>query len=144
MKTLITNRKAKFDYEYLQEYEVGIVLFGSEVKAIRDGKVSIVDAFCYIKDNEMFIKNFRITTESEFFGHSENRDKKLLLHKSEIRKIQSNLTKGLTLIPFWFYLTDSGKIKCRVAIARGKKNYDKRETIKKRDTEREIKKLVKI
>lgn len=144
MKTLVTNRKAKFDYEYLQEYEAGIILFGSEVKAIKDGKVSIVDAFCYIKDDEMFIKNFKITTESEFFGHTENRDKKLLLHKSEIRKIKSNLTKGLTIIPFWFYLNDAGKIKCRIAIARGKKNYDKRETIKKRDTEKEIKRLVKI
>jgi SsrA-binding protein len=144
MKTLVTNRKAKFDYEYLQEYEVGIVLFGSEVKAIKDGKVNIVDAFCYIKDDEMFIKNFKITSENEFFGHSENRDKKLLLHKSEIHKIKNNITKGLTLIPFWFYLNDSNKIKCRVAIAKGKKNYDKRETIKKRDADREIKKLVKI
>lgn len=144
MKTLVTNRKAKFDYEYLQEYEAGIVLFGSEVKAIKAGKVSIVDAFCYIKDDEMFIKNFKITTESEFFGHSENRDKKLLLHKNEIHKIQAKLTKGLTIIPFWFYLTDSNKIKCRIAIAKGKKNYDKRETIKKRETERTIKKLVKI
>ncbi len=144
MKTLVTNRKAKFDYEYLQEYEAGIVLFGSEVKAIRDGKVSVVDAFCYIKDDEMFIKNFKVTTDSEFFGQSENRDKKLLLHKSEILKIKSSLTKGLTLIPFWFYLNDNNKIKCRIAIARGKKNYDKRETIKKRDADREIKKLVKI
>lgn len=144
MKTLVTNRKAKYEYEYLQEYEAGIVLFGSEVKAIRDGKVSIVDAFCYIKDNEMFIKNFKITTESEFFGHSENRDKKLLLHKTEIRKIKNTLTKGLTIIPFWFYLNSGNKIKCRIAIAKGKKNYDKREVIKKRDTEREIKKLVKI
>ena len=93
---------------------------------------------------QQFIKNFKITTESEFFGHTENRDKKLLLHKSEIRKIKSNLTKGLTIIPFWFYLNDTGKIKCRIAIARGKKNYDKRETIKKRDTEKEIKRLVKI
>jgi SsrA-binding protein len=144
MKTLVTNRKAKFDYEYLQEYEAGIVLFGSEVKAIRDGKVSVVDAFCYIKDDEMFIKNFKVTTDSEFFGQSENRDKKLLLHKSEIRKIKNNLTKGLTIIPFWFYLNDNNKIKCRIAIAKGKKNYDKRETIKKRDSDREIKKLVKI
>lgn len=139
MKTLITNRKAKFDYEYLQEYEAGIVLFGSEVKAIRNGKVSIVDAFCYIKDDEMFIKNFKITTESEFFGHSENRDKKLLLHKTEIRKIQSNLTKGLTIIPFWFYLNDSGKIKCRIAIAKGKKNYDKRMSARIKTLEKEIK-----
>jgi SsrA-binding protein len=144
VKTLVTNRKAKFDYEYLQEYEAGIILFGSEVKAIKDGKISIVDAFCYIKDDEMFIKNFKITTNSEFFGHDENRDKKLLLHRTEIRKIQNSLTKGLTIVPFWFYLNGSGKIKCRIAIARGKKNYDKRETIKKRDIDREIKKLVKI
>jgi SsrA-binding protein len=144
MKTLVTNRKAKFEYEYLQEYEAGIVLFGSEVKAIKDGKVSIVNAFCYIRDDEMFVKNFIITSEGEFFGHSENRDKKLLLHKSEIRKIKNNLTKGLTIIPFWFYLNDGNKIKCRIAIAKGKKNYDKRETIKKRDTEKELKRLVKI
>lgn len=144
MKTLVTNRKAKFDYEYLQEYEAGIILFGSEVKAIKDGKTSIVDAFCYIKDDEMFIKNFKITTNNEFFGHDENRDKKLLLHRTEIRKIQNSLTKSLTIVPFWLYSNDSGKIKCRIAIARGKKNYDKRETIKKRDIDREIKKLVKI
>jgi SsrA-binding protein len=144
MKTLVINRKAKYEYEYLQEYEAGVVLSGSEVKAIVDFKVSIVDSFCYIKDNEMFIKNFKITSKGEFFGHSENRDKKLLLHKSEIRKIKNTLTKGLTIIPFCFFLNDNNKIKCKIAIAKGIKNYDKRETIKKRDIEKELKRLVKI
>lgn len=141
MGNLILNRKAKFDYDFLKQYEAGVVLFGSEVKAIKLGKSNFSDSFCYLKNNEMFLKNFMIPTKDEFFGHQENRDKKLLLHKSEIHKIEKSLNKGLTIIPIRLYLSSRNKIKCEIAIAKGKKNYDKRQAIKKRDIDREIKNL---
>jgi SsrA-binding protein len=136
---LLTNRKAKFDYEFLDKYNAGIQLFGSEVKAIKEGRVSIVDAFCYINHGELFIKNLLVTSNSNFFQQDPNRDKKLLLKKREIEKIKNSMDKHLTIVPVYFYLNERNKIKCEIAIARGKKNYDKRETIKKRDIEREIK-----
>ena len=136
---LLTNRKAKFDYEFLDKYNAGIQLFGSEVKAIKEGRVSIVDAFCYISNGELFIKNLLVTSNSNFFQQDPNRDKKLLLKKREIEKIKNSIDKHLTIVPVYFYLNERNKIKCEIAIARGKKNYDKRETIKKRDIEREIK-----
>jgi SsrA-binding protein len=142
MSTLITNRKARFDYEFLEKYSAGIQLYGSEVKAIKDGRVSLADAFCYINKDELYIKNFLITSDSLFFQHEPNRDKKLLLKKREITKIKNSLDKHLTIVPVSFYINDRNKIKCEIAVAKGKKNYDKRETIKKRDIEREIKSYV--
>ena len=139
---LLTNRKAKFDYEFLDKYNAGIQLFGSEVKAIKQGHVSVADAFCYINNGELFIKNLLVTTNSDFFGQDPNRDKKLLLKKREIVKIKNSMDKHLTIVPVYFYLNERNKIKCEIAVARGKKNYDKRETIKKRDIDREIKNYV--
>jgi SsrA-binding protein len=139
---LLTNRKAKFDYEFLDKYNAGIQLFGSEVKAIKDGRVSIVDAFCYVSNNELFIKNLIITSNSNFFQQDPSRDKKLLLKKREIEKIKNSMDKHLTIVPVYFYLNERNKIKCEIAISKGKKNYDKREAIKKRDIEREIKNII--
>jgi len=138
---LLNNRKAKFDYEFLDKYNAGIQLHGSEVKAIKDARASLVDSFCYIANGEMYIKNFNITTNSNFFGHDSNRDKKLLLKRKEINKIKNSLDKHLTIVPVMIYLNERNKIKCEIAVARGKKNYDKRETIKKRDADRELKQL---
>jgi SsrA-binding protein len=138
---LLNNRKAKFDYEFLDKYNAGIQLHGSEVKAIKDARASLVDSFCYIANGEMYIKNFNITTNSDFFGHDSNRDKKLLLKRKEINKIKNSLDKHLTIVPVMIYLNERNKIKCEIAVARGKKNYDKRETIKKRDADRELKQL---
>jgi SsrA-binding protein len=133
----ITNKKVRFEYEIIEKYTCGVVLMGVEVKAIRDGKVSIVDTFCYIKDNEMFVKNINITTSDD------NRTIKLLLNKKEIRDISKNLDKGLTIVPYRLFTNDRGLIKVEIIIGRGKKLFDKRETIKKRDQERDMLKNVK-
>jgi SsrA-binding protein len=134
----ITNKKVRFEYEIIEKYTCGIVLMGLEVKSIRDGKVSIVDTFCYIKDNEMFVKNINITTSDD------NRTIKLLLNKKEIRDISKSLDKGLTIVPYRLFTNDRGLIKVEIIIGRGKKLFDKRETIKKRDQERDLLKNVKI
>jgi SsrA-binding protein len=136
---LLTNRKAKFDYEFLDKYNAGIQLHGSEVKAIKEGRVSVADSFCYISNGELFLKNLNITADNRFFQHEPNRDKKLLLKKREIEKIKNSMDKHLTIVPVYFYINERNKIKCEIAVSKGKKNYDKRETIKKRDIEREIK-----
>jgi len=133
----ITNKKVRFEYEIIEKYTCGVVLMGVEVKAIRDGKVSIVDTFCYIKDNEMFVKNINITTSDDI------RTIKLLLNKKEIRDISKNLDKGLTIVPYRLFTNDRGLIKVEIIIGRGKKLFDKRETIKKRDQERDMLKNVK-
>ena len=133
----ITNKKVRFEYEIIEKYTCGIVLMGLEVKSIRDGKVSIVDTFCYIKDNEMFVKNINITTSDD------NRTIKLLLNKKEIRDISKNLDKGLTIVPYRLFTNDRGLIKVEIIIGRGKKLFDKRETIKKRDQELDMLKNVK-
>jgi SsrA-binding protein len=133
----ITNKKVRFEYEIIEKYTCGVVLMGVEVKAIRDGKVSIVDTFCYIKDNEMFVKNINITTSDDI------RTIKLLLNKKEIRDISKSLDKGLTIVPYRLFTNDRGLIKVEIIIGRGKKLFDKRETIKKRDQERDMLKNVK-
>ena len=133
----ITNKKVRFEYEIIEKYTCGVVLMGVEVKAIRDGKVSIVDTFCYITDNEMFVKNINITTSDDI------RTIKLLLNKKEIRDISKSLDKGLTIVPYRLFTNDRGLIKVEIIIGRGKKLFDKRETIKKRDQERDMLKNVK-
>ena len=133
----ITNKKVRFEYEIIEKYTCGVVLMGVEVKAIRDGKVSIVDTFCYIKDNEMFVKNINITTSDDI------RTIKLLLNKKEIRDISKSLDKGLTIVPYRLFTNDRGLIKVEIIIGRGKELFDKRETIKKRDQERDMLKNVK-
>jgi SsrA-binding protein len=134
----ITNKKVRFEYEIIEKYTCGVVLMGVEVKAIRDGKVSIVDTFCYIKDNEMFVKNINITTSDDI------RTIKLLLNKKEIRDISKSLDKGLTIVPYRLFTNDRGLIKVEIIIGRGKNLFDKRETIKKRDQERDMLKNVRI
>jgi SsrA-binding protein len=134
----ITNKKVRFEYEIIEKYVCGVVLVGNEVKSIRDSKVSIVDTFCYLKDGEMFAKNINITSNEQ------KRDIKLLLKKKEIRDIEKRLEKGLTIVPYRIFLSEKGLIKLEIVIGRGKKLFDKRETIKKRDQERDMLKNVKI
>ena len=139
MKTLIQNRKARYDYEFLDTYNAGIQLFGSEAKAIRAGLASVVDAFCYFNNGELFIKNFIIQSNSKFFEHEPNRDRKLLLTKKELRKLENNLDKHLTIIPLSLFLNDRGLIKCEIALSKGKKNYDKREALKLKESKNQMK-----
>lgn len=134
----IKNKKAYFNYFIESEIEAGIVLIGTEIKSIRKGSVDLSDAYIRIKNNEAFIINMFIDKykEGNMFNHESTRERKLLLHKKEIRKLYDNVTKnGITLVPLKIYLKN-GKVKILIGVCKGKKLYDKRESIKKRDLER--------
>jgi SsrA-binding protein len=135
------NRRARYEYNFIEEYEAGIVLVGSEVKSVRMGNVTMVDAFIYIKDNEVWIKNLKVAAYKSAHSldkHEENRDKKLLLNKKEITRIKRKLDdKGITAIPLGMFIKNN-RIKIKIAVAKGKKTWDKRETIKERDLTREM------
>lgn len=135
----IINKKARFNYFIESEFEAGLVLKGTEIKSIRSGKANIIDSYVRIKNNEAYIINMFIDKydEGNIFNHEPTRERKLLLHKSEIKKLLGMVTKeGYTLVPLKVYLKD-GKAKILVGVGKGKKLYDKRETIKKRDIERD-------
>ena len=141
----INNKKARFDYFIEEEIECGIVLKGTEIKSIRAGLANIKDCYAIIRDNEVFLLNMHVSKyeEGSIFNHDETRTRKLLLHKKEILKLKNKLTlEGYTLIPIKLYIKKN-KAKILLGVCKGKKNYDKRETIKKRDTEREIKAALK-
>ena len=141
----IINRKARFDYEIEDEYETGIVLKGTEIKSIRNGKANIKDSYAIIRNNELYLLNSHISLyeEGNRFNHEETRTRKLLMHKREILKLKDKIEKeGYTLIPLKMYFKGS-ILKVLIGLAKGKKNYDKREAIKKRDTEREMQKIIK-
>jgi SsrA-binding protein len=139
------NRKAFHDFHLLDTFEAGLVLLGTEVKAIREGRVNLRDSFARVEDGEVFIYNVHISPYSHrgYADHEPLRRRKLLLHRSEIRKlIGKTVEKGMTLVPTRLYFKD-GRVKAAVSIAKGKKDYDKRETIKKRETDRETRAAVK-
>ncbi len=134
----IKNRKARFNYFIEKTYEAGIVLSGTEIKSIRKGSANFNDAYISINNGEAFIKNMYIAKyeEGNRFNHDERRDRKLLLHKNEIKKLQSEVeTAGYTIVPLRLYF-NGNYAKVEIALAKGKKLYDKRETIKKRDLDR--------
>ena len=140
--TEIKNKKAYFDYEILEEIEAGIVLKGTEIKSIRAGKANLKDSYAVIKNNEVFLLNTHISKydEGNIFNHDETRTRKLLLHKKEISKLKDKLElQGLTLIPLKLYFKGSCA-KILLGVSRGKKLYDKRESMKKKDNLLEIKK----
>lgn len=139
-KDNIENRRAKFDYQFLEKLVAGLVLTGTEIKSIREGKAALVDSYCYFRNNELFIRNMHIAEYSEgtHYNHEPNRERKLLLSKPELNKMQKKLKdQGLTIVPIRLFISDSGYAKLEIALAKGKKEFDKRESIKKRDTERE-------
>lgn len=139
-KIIAENRKARFDYFIEETYECGIELQGTEVKSVKEGAVSFPDAFAEIVNNEIFIKNFHISeySYSSVFNHDPDRPKKLLLHKQEIKKIERKVDqKGYTLIPINFYLKN-GRVKATLGVCKGKKQFDKRATIKERDVNRDL------
>lgn len=140
----IKNRKASFEYEFLEKYEAGIVLTGTEIKSIREGKASVTEAYCFLKNDEMFTKGMTISayTNSSFANHELTRERKLLLKKKELEKIRTKIEeKGLTIVPIRLYINARGFAKLEIAVARGKKLYDKRDSIKKKDQERELKRI---
>ena len=133
-KINILNKRARFDYEFIDTYTAGVVLTGVEVKFIRKGHLTFVDSFCTFQNDELFMKNVSI---SGIGNDNIKRDRKLLLKKKELNKIKKDLDKGLTIIPTRLYENEKGLFKVEIVLARGKKLYDKRETIKKRDIDKE-------
>ncbi len=140
IKLIATNKKARHNYQIESEYEAGIVLTGSEVKSIREGKVSFQDSYADIKNGEIFLRQLHISPYkyAYYTNHETHRTRKLLLHGYEIRKLWSKIKeRGYTLIPLKIYFKND-KIKVLIGLGRGKKLYDKRETIKQKDVERDL------
>ena len=144
----INNKRARFDYELLETFEAGLVLGGTEIKSIRQSKARITESFCEFNDRgELFIVNMNIEPYSHgsFYNHKPTAERKLLLQKKELKKLFKEVTKdGLTIVPLKLYINDKGWAKLSVALARGKKNYDKRETIKDRENKRNLDRIKKI
>jgi SsrA-binding protein len=141
----ILNRKASFEYHFIKEFIAGLQLSSSEVKSLRNGNCSIGEGYCYIWDDEIFLKNIFISKyyESTYNNHQERRDRKLLLHKKEIIEIaRLSRENGITVIPVEIFLS-KGRFKVKIAVAKGKKLYDKREDLKLKDTKREIERFYK-
>lgn len=137
----ILNKRAKFDYEILDRYDAGIVLTGTEIKSIRLGKAAITESFCEFNNGELFVINSQV--EEYLYGthynHKAKSERKLLLNKKELKSLEKSMqNKGLTIVPLRLYINEKGFAKMEIALCRGKKNYDKRETIKDRDTKRDI------
>ncbi len=138
---IVVNRKARHDYEILETYETGIALVGTEVKALRVGKANLKDSYAALKNEEVWLYGVHIShySHGNIFNHSPERDRKLLLHRREIRRLIGKTKEtGLTLVPLRMYFKH-GKAKVELGLARGKKQYDKREAIAKRDVERDVK-----
>ena len=141
----IINRKARFDYFIEEEYEAGIVLTGTEIKSVRNGHCNIKDSYGIVRNGEVFLLNMYIGQykEGNIFNHDETRTRKLLLHKKEIKKItQAIEMQGLTLVPLKLYFKDN-ILKVELGVCRGKKTFDKRETMKERDIQKEVQKNIK-
>ena len=137
----IKNKRASFEYFLLQKFEAGLMLKGTEVKAIRLGSANLTDAYCYIRKGEVFVKNLFISEYSQgsYYNHDARRERKLLLNKTEIRKIERRLSeKGFTLVPTRLYMNERGFAKWEVALAQGKKMYEKRASIKEKDNRRDM------
>ncbi len=140
----IKNRQATFEYELQEKYIAGMVLTGTEIKSIREGKVNLQDGFVYFNNGEAYVKGITISPYSNgmHFNHDATRERKLLLKKSEIIKIEKRVEeKGLTLLPLRLFITDRGFAKLEIAIGKGKKTHDKRESIKERDVKRELSRI---
>lgn len=142
----ILNKRAKFDYEILDKYSAGIVLSGTEIKSIRLGKASITESFCEFNDGELFVINSNI--EEYLYGthynHKTKSERKLLLNKKELKKLNKDSeNKGLTIVPLRLFTNEKGLAKLEIALCRGKKNYDKRESLKEQDTKRDLDRIKK-
>lgn len=142
----IKNKKAKHEYEFIETFTTGMVLQGTEIKSIRQGKASIMEAYCRITDGEMFIHNMHITEYDKggFVNHIPTRVRKLLLNKSELKRLTKKLKdQGLTIIPTRLFISKSGYAKLNIALAKGKKLFDKRESLKQNDSKRDMDRAMK-
>jgi SsrA-binding protein len=136
MKMKIENKKTRFEYNFLETYEAGIVLTGMEVKGIRQGNVNLTDTYCFFKDNDLWVKNIFISLGND----DSKRERKLLLKKAELKRLKSKLINGLTIVPTKIYINDRGFVKVEIVLAQGKKLHDKRNTIKERDSKKDLQK----
>ena len=142
----IKNRRASFDYEFIEEYNAGIILTGTEIKSVRAGKASLVDSYCYFDKGELWVKGIHIAEYrlGTYYNHEEKRERKLLLTRKELRKLERNVKEtGLTIVPTKMFLTEKGWVKLRIALARGKKEYDKRESLKLKDAKKDMDRAMK-
>ena len=142
----IKNRKARFEYEVLDTYLAGIVLAGTEIKAIREGKASIAESFCEFHNDELFVINMTVQEYSHatHFNHNPKNERKLLLNRSELKKLEKEVkNSGLTIIPLVLFTNDKGLAKMQIALCKGKKEYDKRDSIKDRDNKRDLSRIKK-
>lgn len=140
----IRNRQATFEFELLDKYIAGLVLMGTEIKSIREGKVNLQDGYCYFNQGELFVKGINITpyAQGTHYNHEAQRERKLMLKRMELKKLERKVEeKGLTLVPVRLFINDRGFAKLEIALARGKKMHDKRENIKERDAKRELNRL---
>ena len=139
-KIEIKNKKASFEYEFIERFTAGIVLSGTEIKSIRAGKASLVDSYCYFSGTELYVKNMNVAEYwwGSFNRHDPRRDRKLLLTKRELRKLARSIKeKGLTIVPVKLFIAENGYAKLDIALARGKREFDKRQSIKDKDMRRE-------
>jgi len=146
-KINIRNKKAFHDYEILEKYVAGLQLLGTEIKSIRQGKVSLGESYCLFQNNELYVRGMQIAEYawSSYNKHVPGRDRKLLLNRQELKKLQRKTREsGLTIITLRIFLSNSGYAKLEIGLAKGKKEYDKRETIKRKDTQRQMERLKKI
>lgn len=146
MKTLAVNKHVTHDYQILETFEAGMALQGSEVKSIREGRVSLKESYAEVKGGEVFLVKCHISPyeAANIFNHDPLRDRRLLLHRREIKRLAGKIQeRGLTLVPTKVLVNDRGKIKLEMALVRGKREYEKREAIKKRDVDREIRAEIK-
>ena len=137
----IENRRARFDYQFLDTFVAGLVLKGTEIKSIREGKAGLSDSYCFFKNDELFVKNLHIAeyTDASFYQHEALRERKLLLNRQELNKLSKKVKdQGLTIVPKKLFINEKGYAKLEIALAKGKKLFDKRDDIKKRDVEREM------
>jgi SsrA-binding protein len=138
----INNRKARFDFEFIRTLTAGMQLTGSEVKSIKDNRVSFVDSYCYFKDKELFLKNLNVTPISAIYTHEPARERKLLLNRKELKKLESDMDKGMTIVPFRIFTNEKGLIKIDIALAKGKRTFNKRASIKEKDIDRDTKRSI--
>ncbi|MFB9845395.1 SsrA-binding protein SmpB [Mucilaginibacter ginsenosidivorans] len=142
----IKNKRAYFEYAILDKYTAGIKLLGTEIKSIREGKANLNDAFCTFIDGQLFVRNLHISEYSygSFYNHEAKRDRVLLLNKKELKKLQTRgEEKGLTIVPLALFISERGFAKLEIGLAQGKKTYDKRESLKERDTKVEMERAMK-
>ena len=143
----IRNKRASFDYEFLEEYNAGIVLTGTEIKSIRAGKASLVDSYCFFNRGELWVKGIHISADQvgTYYNHEEKRERKLLLTHKELVKLERKVKEsGLTIVPVKIFLSEKGYAKVRIALAKGKKEYDKRESLKLKDAKKDMDRAMKL